>query len=283
MSSSTDESGYLKESYEDLIEEASKEQQSQHVPPVSSQTKDHSKSNIFASFISGQFFNRTSSDVSKSEASMSCISCNANYDKTHSRCCVDCGKWYCRTCKKLKMIKLAKKTWSCSQHKIREKGGTKAISVEEQRRLAKMHESVQEMLEQGKGYMVIKRKLLRDFKDDGMFFERHKKKIRAACFEFELNRKIHEMVQSGHHSRDKIQNTLAHVFGEEVANASMTYVDFVTMKNDIKKTIVEHLEKGDLTKDAIRERTISQFANETKYNADLVDQVEEMVSEWRGE
>ena len=85
------------------------------------------------------------------------------------------------------MIKLAKKTWSCKTHKIREEGGTSAVSVPDQRILAQIHERVQTLLKEGRGYIEIKHQLLDTFVD-AEFFERHKKKIRAACFEFDLNR-----------------------------------------------------------------------------------------------
>jgi hypothetical protein len=61
------------------------------------------------------------------------------------------------------------------------------VSVPDQKILAQIHERVQMLLKEGRGYIEIKRKLLDKFVDEE-FFDRHKKKIRAACFEFELNR-----------------------------------------------------------------------------------------------
>ena len=144
------------------------------------------KNTIFANILSGKFFGGTSSSSDFKDKSLSCCVCSADYDSSHSRACVDCGKWYCRKCKKLKMIKLAKKTWSCKTHKIRPSTPS-AVSVPDQKILAQIHERVQMLLKEGRGYIEIKHKLLDTFVDEE-FFDRHKKKIRAACFEFELNR-----------------------------------------------------------------------------------------------
>ena len=238
------------------------------------------KNTIFASILSGAFFRGRSTSSTSSESteekSMSCCTCNARFDSAHSRACVDCGKWYCRKCKKLKMVKLAKKTWSCKTHKIREEGGTKAVSVPDQRILARIHERVQKLLRDGQGYVQIKRMLIKDFVDEE-FFERHKKKIQAACFEFDLNRTIDEMVNDDRCSREDIQNRISSHFGKDVAKTSTMYIDYLVLEKDIRNDVNTLVDSGDLTKDALRKRMIEKFANETRYNAALVDEVEDIV------
>ena len=91
---------------------------------------------------------------------------------------------------------------------------------------------------------------------DAEFFERHKKKIRAAIFEFDLNRAIDNMVNAGQHSREDIQKRIGSQFGQDVAKASMMYVDYLILEKDIRNEVHKLADAGDLTKNALRKRIV---------------------------
>jgi hypothetical protein len=251
------------------------------VVPVKEEPKKK-KSSVFSDIISGEFFrNRSASTTSTSsnEAAkkMSCCVCNAPFDDSHSRACVDCGKWYCRKCKKLKMKRLEKKTWSCQSHKIREKGRARAVSIPDQKLLAEIHARVLELLRDGRSYFNIKTALLNEYSVNKDFIELHKRKIRTACFEYSLNRTIDMAVKDGHQSREEILKNLSMEYGEDAAKASMVYVDYLMMQKEIRDAVNKLVDEDDLTKSNIRARVIDRFANETKYSASLADEVEEIV------
>ena len=85
------------------------------------------------------------------------------------------------------------------------------------------------------------------------------------------------MVKAGQYSRDDIQKRIGSQFGQDVAKASMMYVDYLILEKDIRNEVYKLADAGDLTKNALRKRIIEKYQNETRYNASLVDEIEDIV------